>query len=120
MFGIYNITSGEEIVKSTLFCKVRYVLYSSIKTIMYTELSISLYHTLLYLYYTSIVGTEVKRYYFGLGYLEVSLDWPRKKQKSLGTRPVSALPIHIEGEWYNSSTNFKGIVSRDECFFEDL
>jgi hypothetical protein len=31
MFGIYNITSGKEIVKSTLFCKVRYVLYSGIK-----------------------------------------------------------------------------------------
>jgi hypothetical protein len=37
MLGIYNITSGEEIVKSTLFCKGRYVLYSGIKTIMYTE-----------------------------------------------------------------------------------
>jgi len=31
MFGS-NITSGEEIVKSTLFCKVSYVLYSGIKS----------------------------------------------------------------------------------------
>ncbi len=29
-----NVTSGEEIVKSTLFCKVCYVLYSGIKTYM--------------------------------------------------------------------------------------
>jgi hypothetical protein len=30
---ISNITSGEEIIKSTLFCKVRYVLYSGINTL---------------------------------------------------------------------------------------
>jgi hypothetical protein len=31
-FEISNITSGEEIVKSTLFCEVRYVLYSGINS----------------------------------------------------------------------------------------
>jgi hypothetical protein len=35
MFETSNITRGEEIVKSTLFCKVYYVLYSGIKLLMY-------------------------------------------------------------------------------------
>jgi hypothetical protein len=37
MFGIYNITSGKKIVKSTLFCKVRFVFYSGINSYSFTD-----------------------------------------------------------------------------------